>query len=227
MGRRGWRSLGDSTPRLTARTDDSHAAPPSGPAAGARARRRGPALRWVRCPVYCRIKPHTPPFQQAPANLIRSPALRLFPRRGALRKRGSTQPNRHPSLTVWTTRVSNTDRCPYFRSSASSGGGELPWPLVARGPSPNFTSEARGPLTSRRCKHPWGGQSGYPTVRPTPPGRPSYALRPVTTSNAPSAMSYRNCWHIFGPRLSGPHAGSGAPAGVASFARTLVQACAH
>ena len=163
--------------------------------------------------MYCRIKPHTPPFQQAPANLIRSPALRLSPRRGALRKQGSAEPNRHPSLTVWTTRVSNTDRRPYFRSSASSVGGELPWPLVARGPSSNFTSQARGPLTSRRCKHPWGGSRVYPALKPTAPGRPSYALRPVTTSNAPPAMSYRNCWHIFGPGLSGAHAWSGTPAG--------------
>jgi len=30
---------------------------------------------------------------------------------------------------------------------------------------------------------------------------PSYVLRPVTPSNAPSSMSYRNCWHIFSPRL--------------------------
>jgi len=30
---------------------------------------------------------------------------------------------------------------------------------------------------------------------------PSHVLRPVTPSNAPSSMSYRNCWHIFSPRL--------------------------
>lgn len=122
-------------------------------------------------------------------------------------------PNQHPSLTVWTTRVSNTDRYPYFRSSASSVDGRLPWPSVARRPSSNFTSQACGPPTSRRCKHPWGRPSVYPALGPPPPGRLSYALRPVTTSNASSAMSYRNCWHIFGPRLSGPHAWSGAPAG--------------
>lgn len=109
--------------------------------------------------------------------------------------------------------MSNTDRCPYFRSSASSAGGKLPWPSVARGPSLNFTSQARGPLTSRRCKHPGGGLRVYPALKPTASGLLSYALRPVTTSNAPSAMSYRNCWHIFGPRLSGPHAWSGAPVG--------------
>ena len=36
---------------------------------------------------------------------------------------------------------------------------------------------------------------------PGPPAPHSHALRPVTTGNAFSAMSYRNCWHIFSPRL--------------------------
>jgi hypothetical protein len=88
----GLRSLGDPRPRLAARTDDSHAAPQNSPPAAACKRRPGPPRRLVRCPVYCRIKPHAPPFQQAPANLFRSPALRLFPRRGALRMQGSTLP---------------------------------------------------------------------------------------------------------------------------------------
>jgi len=49
---------------------------------------------------------------------------------------------------------------------------------------------------------------GLPVDRPPrgvagPPGLPSHALRPVTTGNAPSAMSYRNCWHIVSPRLWG------------------------
>jgi len=30
---------------------------------------------------------------------------------------------------------------------------------------------------------------------------PSHILRPITLSNAPSTMSYRNCWHIVSPRL--------------------------
>jgi len=89
---RGLRSLGHPRPRLTARTDDSHAAPLGGPPPSPRQRGRGPPLRLVRCPVYCRIKPHTPPFQRAPANLFRSPALRLLPRRGAPRKRGGGPP---------------------------------------------------------------------------------------------------------------------------------------
>jgi len=53
-------------------------------------------LQLVRFPVYCRIKPHAPPLIQAPANLFRSPALRLFPRRDVLRK---LKPGRSPSLT--------------------------------------------------------------------------------------------------------------------------------
>ena len=42
-----------------------------------------------------------------------------------------------------------------------------------------------------------------PRCHPDAPPRPSCALRPVTTGNALPAMSYRNCWHIFSPGLSG------------------------
>jgi len=89
---RGLRSLGDPRPHLAARTDDSHAAPTRSQPSTTCKRRPRLRRRLVRCPVYCRIKPHAPPFQQAPANLFRSPALRLFPRRGALRKQGSKLP---------------------------------------------------------------------------------------------------------------------------------------
>lgn len=89
---RGLRSLGHPRPRLTARTDDSHAAPLCRHTSHPRQRRRQRPRRLVRCPGYFRIKPHAPPFQQAPANLFRSPALRLLPRRGALRKRGGGPP---------------------------------------------------------------------------------------------------------------------------------------
>lgn len=88
----GLRSLGHPRPRLTARTDDSHAAPLCAPASTRMSGAGGAPLQLVRCPVYCRIKPHTPPFQQAPAKLIKSPALRLFPRRGAPRLRGGGPP---------------------------------------------------------------------------------------------------------------------------------------
>lgn len=113
-------SLGHLRPHFAARTDDSHAAPAQDPAPCTRKYACESQRRLVRCPVYCRIKPHTPPFQQAPANLIRSPALRLIPRRGALRKQDEARcAHQHPELTVWTTSVSNTDRSPYFRGSAT------------------------------------------------------------------------------------------------------------
>jgi len=110
---------------------------------------------------------------------------------------------RHPSLTVWTTRVSNTDRTPYSRGSASIVGGRLPWPLVVRTPSPNFTSQACTPPTPPRCQQRADGGRALPTLSPRRPSQPSRALRPVTTGNALPAMSYRNCWHIFSPGLSG------------------------
>ena len=110
---------------------------------------------------------------------------------------------RHPSLTVWTTRVSNTDRTPYFRGSAPMPPGWLPWPLGAHTPSTNFTSWACRPPTSRACwqggvERPWP-----PRAVPSAPPQRGRALRPVTTDNAFPAMSYRNCWHIFSPGLSG------------------------
>jgi len=52
-------------------------------------------------------------------------------------------------------------------------------------PAPTRTGGGHPPLL-RKCQRPSG-----------------HALRPVTTSNASSAMSYRNCWHIFSPRLNG------------------------
>ena len=110
---------------------------------------------------------------------------------------------RHPSLTVWTTRVSNTDRTPYVRGSAPSRGGGPPWPLGARTPSSDFTPQACKPPTSPGCRQ-RGGLSRAPSALwPGSPAPRSHALRPVTTGNAFSAMSYRNCWHIFGPRLGG------------------------
>jgi len=46
-------------------------------------------------------------------------------------------------LTVWTTRVSNTDRSPYFRGSASMRRRMLPWPLETRAPWLDFNPWAR------------------------------------------------------------------------------------
>jgi len=60
-----------------------------------------------------------------------------------------------------------------------------------------------------------------PTLKPL-----SHALRPVTTGNALSAMYYRNCWHIFGPRLSDRNGSSFHSAGggylMAAHTRMLV-----
>lgn len=65
---------------------------------------------------------------------------------------------------------------------------------------------------------------------PGPPAPPSHALRPVTTGNAFSAMSYRNCWHIFGPRLKGwllrlppPRLARGTAPGAETLDRALAQ----
>jgi hypothetical protein len=65
---------------------------------------------------------------------------------------------------------------------------------------------------------------------PGPPAPRSHALRPVTTGNAFSAMSYRNCWHIFGPRLEGRRRGLRPPRlapGTAPGAETLDRAFAQ
>lgn len=99
--------------------------------------------------------------------------------------------------------MSNTDRTPYVRGSAPSWGGGPPWPLGARTPSSDFTPQACKPPTSPSCGQ-RGGLSRAPSALwPGSPAPRSHALRPVTTGNAFSAMSYRNCWHIFGPRLGG------------------------
>jgi len=63
-------------------------------------------------------------------------------------------PVRHPSLTVWTTSVSNTDRSPYFRGSTSIGDSPLPWPLVVHKPSLDLTPRTCLPRTSPRCEDP-------------------------------------------------------------------------
>jgi len=53
--------------------------------------------------------------------------------------------------------------------------------------------------------------------------QPSHALRPVTTGNAISTMYYRNCWHIFGPRLPDKRRASYS----APTTRMLVQTFVH
>jgi len=59
------------------------------------------------------------------------------------------------------------------------------------------------PLTPLSYKHLHDADTRGPSsLSPQRPKQPSHALRPVTTGNAFSAMYYRNCWHIFSPRLS-------------------------
>lgn len=144
--------------------------------------------------MYCRIKPHASPLVRTPAKRIRSPALRLFPRRGASRLRGPSLAQ-HPSLTARTTGVSNTGRAPCFRGSASNPGGGLPWSLVARKPSADFTPGACRPPPAPGCQPGVGECRGHPGLSLRRPRPPSRALRPVTTSNALPAGSYRDCWH--------------------------------
>lgn len=98
--------------------------------------------------------------------------------------------------------MSNTDRYPCFRGSASMCGGRLPWPSVVHMSFPDLTPRRCTPPTSHTCKNEgalrWDGPPSLLAMRPQ---QPSHALRPVTTGNALSAMYYRNCWHIFSPRL--------------------------
>lgn len=55
-----------------------------------------------------------------------------------------------------------------------------------------------------RCKARQAIRSGVDPLPESFRCQPSSLLRPVTTGNALSTMSYRNCWHIVGPRLSDP-----------------------
>jgi len=157
------RSLGDPRPRLAARTDDSHAAPRGRPPSAACKRRRGRPRRLVRCPGYCRIKPHAPPFQQAPANLFRSPALRLLPRRGALRKRGRPAAGTHrwryglPECQILIDAHTFVARRPAGVAGRRGLGGHARPPWI----SPLGHANHRPPS---RCLH-----AGPPVCR-TPPG---------------------------------------------------------
>ncbi len=80
---------------------------------------------------------------------------------------------------------------------------KLPWPLVERTLLTNFTSQEYVPLTPFPYKYLVNTDARDPSsLSQYCPKKPSHALRPVTTGNALSAMYYRNCWHIFSPRLS-------------------------
>ena len=123
---------------------------------------------------------------------------------------------RHPSLTVWTTRVSNTDRAPYSRSSASNVDGRLPWPLVVRTPSPNFTSQACPPPTPPRCQQEAGGGTCPPhAVTPTP----LRGLAALYAQSRPAMLSRRCLTATAGTSLVRDSQGGGASCGRPGWCR--------
>ena len=115
----------DLTQHLTARADDSHAAPVLG------LPERHPFISegfprcqaWVRFFALHRIKPHTPPLVRAPVNFFEFQPCDRTPQAGCLsrwlRHRDIHPSTQHPSFTAWTTRVSNPVCYPRFRTSAS------------------------------------------------------------------------------------------------------------
>ena len=115
----------DLTQHLTARADDSHAAPVSGLPEGHPFISEGfPGCQaWVRFFALHRIKPHTPPLVRAPVNFFEFQPCDRTPQAGCLsrwlRHRDIHPSTQHPSFTAWTTRVSNPVCYPRFRTSAS------------------------------------------------------------------------------------------------------------
>ena len=115
----------DLTQHLTARADDSHAAPVLGLPEGHPFISEGfPRCQaWVRFFALHRIKPHTPPLVRAPVNFFEFQPCDRTPQAGCLsrwlRHRDIHPSTQHPSFTAWTTRVSNPVCYPRFRTSAS------------------------------------------------------------------------------------------------------------
>ncbi len=115
----------DLTQHLTARTDDSHAAPVQHP-------RESPPFdglaaacqALVRFFALHRIKPHAPPLVRAPVNFFEFSLAAVLPRRCTYRVSYGTEGVKSPhtkctTFTVGTTRVSNPVCYPNFRASAS------------------------------------------------------------------------------------------------------------
>ena len=106
-------------------------------------------------------------------------------------------PCQHPSLTVWTTGVSNPDRAPYARGSAPSPGGRPPWPRGAHTPSPDSTPQACQPPTPPGCPAPGCPSTAPPGVWPGPQGclatlyaqsRPAMLPRRCLTATAGTSL---------------------------------------
>ena len=122
---KGLRSLVDLTKHLTARTDDSHAAPVQDPRRKATFIARAPACQaQVRFFALHRIKPHAPLLVRAPVNFFEH-LTRLLGDGGV----ESPHPECAP-FRVGTTRVSNPVCSPDFRASASV---PFQWPAFASG----------------------------------------------------------------------------------------------
>ncbi len=114
----------DLTQHLTARADDSHAAPLQQSRKKTSFQMLSTALQaQVRFFALHRIKPHDPPLVRAPVNSFEFQPCDRTPQvvclTGFLRHWGKTPNTKHTSFRAWTTRVSNPVRSPRFRASAS------------------------------------------------------------------------------------------------------------
>ncbi len=115
----------DLTKHLTARTDDSHAAPVQHPRRNPTFMGRAAACQTqVRFFALHRIKPHAPPLVRAPVNFFEFNLAAVLPRRRTYRVSYGTGGVNTPHakcapFTAGTTRVSNPVCSPSFRASAS------------------------------------------------------------------------------------------------------------
>ena len=132
----------------------------------------------------------------------------------------------HPSLTVWTTRVSNTDRTPYSRGSAPKEAGRLPWPLVVHTPSLDFTPQTCRPPTPPPCSH----RKGEEVRTPTCPSAGSVAA--LYAQSRPAMLSRRCLTATAGTSLVRDSQGGGTAChhpgwrrGTAPGAQALVRTC--
>jgi hypothetical protein len=121
--RQGLRSLRDLTQHLTARADDSHAAPCFLSEELPVSRDCSRILAQVRFLAYHRIKPHAPPLVRTPVNSFEFHSCERTPQVAHLTlSLGRIQYIAYielASFTAWTTRVSNPVRSPRFRASVS------------------------------------------------------------------------------------------------------------
>ena len=149
----------DLTQHLTARADDSHAAPVQQPLLDKVSLLLSTVCQTlVRFFAYHRIKPHAPPLVRAPVNSFEfhpcghTPQAAHLPR--SLRHPASWPDAQCASLTARTTRVSNPVRSPRLRTSASV----IRWQAAF----------AAGVLPDIYRFHPYTRNSACPSVTPVP-----------------------------------------------------------